>query len=83
LFFTGLALTGSHFAPPCDLRTEFCQPDPVALADEAPEHLPRGPAPPPPAYVLKVAAFDEQHRINGVLPCAMTGTSRGDHNDRR
>jgi hypothetical protein len=60
----GIGLTGSHFAPLCNLHLEFCQPDRAALPDEAPERLPRGPAPPP-VQVLKAAASTSS--ANGTM----------------
>jgi hypothetical protein len=41
----GIAAGLQHEMVFCNPGIELCRPEPAALPDEAPEHLPRGPAP--------------------------------------
>jgi hypothetical protein len=50
----GIAAGLQHQPIFCNPSAELCRPEPAFLPDEAPEGLPRGPAPPPPGNLLQL-----------------------------
>lgn len=64
----GIAAGLQHEPVFCNPGVELCRTEPAALPDEAPEGLPRGPAPPPPSVTyVSVSSATTSVTINPPL----------------